>query len=120
MLTGLYYNLVSDLPGPPALVAGYLGVLGQDLDQLALAQRQLVLALRVVVVQGGPEGGRDDRAHRPRRPDGVGATMLAADVHRADHVSIAGRFHGLQGVRLHKRRHPSPLRPLTRHATGTS
>ena len=43
------------LSRPPAVVAGYPVVLGQDLDEVALAKLQLVVALRVVLVDGHPK-----------------------------------------------------------------
>jgi len=50
-----YAHLVAELAGPPALVAGYLGVGGQHLDDVAALQAQLVLALRVVPELGRPQ-----------------------------------------------------------------
>lgn len=97
----MWTYLVTDLARPPSLVAGYLGVLGEHLHDLALPERQLVLALGIVVVERRPEVGGE----RVRRRPGVHSLSLA-DVNRADHVSIAGRFHGPQLEVLHQRRHP--------------
>ena len=47
-------DLAIALARPPAVVAGDLVVLGQHLDHVALVQRQLVLALAGVVVDGEP------------------------------------------------------------------
>jgi len=56
-----YAHLVAELARPPALIAGYLGVRGQHLDNVAALEAQLVLALRLIVVYGRPQwqvGGR--------------------------------------------------------------
>jgi len=50
-----YAHLVTELSGPPTLVAGYLGVCGQHLDDVASLEAKLVLALRLIVVYGRPQ-----------------------------------------------------------------
>lgn len=49
-------DFVADLPRPPSLVARYLDIAREDLDELSLAQAQLVLPLSVVVVEGLADG----------------------------------------------------------------
>jgi len=56
-----YAHLVAELSRPPTLIARYLGVSGQHLNNVTPLETQLVLALRIVVVYGRPQrqvGGR--------------------------------------------------------------
>jgi len=57
-----YAHLIAELTRPPALVAGYLGIRGQHLDDVASLEAKLVLTLCLIVVDGRPQwqvgGGR--------------------------------------------------------------
>lgn len=48
-------HLISNLAGPPAHIARHLAVRGQDHNDFAASQCQLILALGIVVIQRGPQ-----------------------------------------------------------------